>query len=74
MKSNIYEIVYDESRTIGLDQKSEEFAKAVLEAKTVAHLVRASSLREALDKAESQQLTYFSVADLKLLKSNVNVL
>lgn len=74
MKSNLYEVVYDESRAAGLDQKGEEFKKALIEAQTVAHLVRASSLREALDKAEAQKLTYFSVSDLKLLKSNVNLL
>lgn len=74
MGTNIYEIVYDESRTARLDKNSPEFQKAVIESTTVAHLVKASNLREALDKVEAQKLVYFTVSDLKLIKTNVNLL
>jgi hypothetical protein len=74
MRNNVYEVVYDESKAAGLNKESDEFKQAVAEATTVAHLVTASNLRAALDKAEAQTLTFFKVADLKLLKSNVNVL
>jgi hypothetical protein len=74
MRNNVYEVVYDESKAAGLAKESEEYKSAITEAQTVAHLVTASNLRAALDKAEAQGLTFFKVADLKLLKSNVNVL
>ncbi len=74
MRNNVYEVVYDESKAAGLNKESDEFKQAVAEATTVAHLVTAKNLREALDKAESQKLSYFSVKNLSLLKENVNLL
>jgi hypothetical protein len=74
MRNNVYEVIYDESKAASLSKESEEYKAALTEAQSVAHLVTASNLRSALDKAESQNLTFFKVSDLKLLKSNVNVL
>jgi hypothetical protein len=74
MRNNVYEVVYDETKAAVLDKASEEYKKAITEAQSVAHLVTAKSLREALDKAEAQGLTFFSVKNLSLLKENVNLL
>lgn len=73
-RNNVYEVVYDETKAANLVANSPEHTAAVDESKTVAHVVLAANLREALEKAEAQKLTYFSVHDLKLVKTNVNVL
>ena len=73
-RNNVYEVVYDESKASALAKESEEYQKALTEASGVAHVVLASNMREALSKLDAQNLAYFSVVDLKLLKSNANVL
>lgn len=73
-RNNVYEVAYDETKVTNLDTNSEDYQKALAESKVVAHVVLAPTLREALEKAEAQKLTYFTVHDLKLVKTNVNVL
>lgn len=73
---NLYKITYDETKANALNQEATKdlFQEAVDESKNVAHVVTASSLREALDKAEGQTLKYFTVLNVVLTEQQVNLL
>lgn len=73
---NLYKVTYDETKAVALNQEATKdlFQEAVEEGKTVANVVTAKTLREALDKAEAQKLKYFSVSNVVLSETNVNLL
>jgi hypothetical protein len=71
---NLYKVVYDESAVVGIPKESELYKKVLEEAKSAANVIQAQSLREALDKAEAQSLTFFKVHNLEIKEQQVNLI
>ena len=73
-KVNLYKVSYDESLAQSVPKETPEFQDVIKESTIVGHIVMANSLREALDKAEAQQLKYFKVFNVELKEQQVNVM